>query len=412
MGSLVIVIVASLAVAWLACRAQADRRARPACLLVAAGVAGLAMAAGARVEHEWQVSDRARSLLFPAPEPSPRPASGAGNDPGLLGQLAVASPANPASATEPVAWRAGQAEFRARLANRFGFRGTPGTTAIGGYREREDGGLLTASFAFRSPDGTWIPGVLQRPRDRAPLGAIVVIPGHVRPGESGLAQLTGGADSYQHRAARALAEAGFLTLALELRGFGTLGPPRHPEHEQVAYNALLAGTFYKALVVADVAAAVDYLLSRPDVSPERLGITGASLGGEIAVAYAALDTRIRAVAFHSYGGSLGPFRGIAGNQGLPHYCHLIPGSGRDFRQEDVFQLLAPRPTQALRGESQPFRNPAFASALGRAWQAGGDAGALEFGNAPGGHEYFVEPAVKFFRRVFPTPYPQPSRKTS
>ncbi len=45
----------------------------------------------------------------------------------------------------------------------------------------------------------------------------------------------------------------------------------------------------------DVAGALDYLESRPDVDPDRIGAIGLSLGGEILLEAAAHDERIRAV---------------------------------------------------------------------------------------------------------------------
>lgn len=45
----------------------------------------------------------------------------------------------------------------------------------------------------------------------------------------------------------------------------------------------------------DVAAAVSYLESRPDVEPGRIGVLGLSMGGEQAINAAATDSRIRAV---------------------------------------------------------------------------------------------------------------------
>ena len=44
------------------------------------------------------------------------------------------------------------------------------------------------------------------------------------------------------------------------------------EHRLVAYNAILAGTFYKAVIAQDVRRAVDLLLSRDDVLPDAIGV--------------------------------------------------------------------------------------------------------------------------------------------
>jgi pimeloyl-ACP methyl ester carboxylesterase len=46
---------------------------------------------------------------------------------------------------------------------------------------------------------------------------------------------------------------------------------------------------------ADIAAAVDFLATRPDVDPTRIGVVGLSMGGEEAIGALAADDRIRAV---------------------------------------------------------------------------------------------------------------------
>jgi dienelactone hydrolase len=277
-------------------------------------------------------------------------------------------------------------------------RSTPASKMI---REEVSGSLRRREYRLKVSPGFELPAVLLTPvAASGALPAVLVLPGHVRAGESGLQQLTEEIDSYHNSAGRRLAEAGFAVLAIELRGFGLLGPPAHPEHRLVAYNALLAGSSYKALVAGDVRVAVDFLASLEGVDGLRIGIAGASLGGEIAVAYAALDLRLGAISFHSYGGGTGRFKGLTGTgEQLPHYCHLIPGSSRWMRREDVFALLAPRPTLGVRGSSQAFRQPAFADSLQRAWRLAGAADEIALANAAGGHEFFPIPAIEFFSRA-------------
>jgi cephalosporin-C deacetylase len=57
------------------------------------------------------------------------------------------------------------------------------------------------------------------------------------------------------------------------------------------------GYYYQG-AYADVVRGVDYLISRPDVDPRRIGIMGTSQGGGISLAVASLDQRIRAVSAH------------------------------------------------------------------------------------------------------------------
>ena len=368
-------------------------------LLLILSLGALSTLLGGAIEHKFGLVS-ALSELRDTPAPSPQTSDADDNDPGLVRQLArnipTTSPPQDGSLT---AWQSWQDELRNRLlidvyrnADLFS---AGGTVPVRRYRESVDGRLTQIRASIQSSDGTWVPIELLIPRSARRLAAIVVIPGHVRVGESGLDQLTGTKDSYQHSAARRLAEAGFASLAIELRGFGRLGPPRFPEHKAVAYNALLAGTFYKALIIRDIKAATDYLMARPEIDPDRMGIAGASLGGELAVAYAALDPRMKAIAFQSYGGSSGNFKAATGGLAFDP-CHLIPGSGRWFQQEDVFALLAPRPTLGLRGSSEPFADPAFSAALESAWAGLGAPGNLELGSTPGGHEFAVGPAIAFF----------------
>jgi cephalosporin-C deacetylase len=57
------------------------------------------------------------------------------------------------------------------------------------------------------------------------------------------------------------------------------------------------GAYYR-LAYADVIRAIDYLLTRKDIDPQRIAIAGTSQGGGIALAVASLDPRIKAVAAH------------------------------------------------------------------------------------------------------------------
>lgn len=272
-------------------------------------------------------------------------------------------------------------------------------------RQTRDAGLTRREYAIPAADGDSIPAVLLLPADTVgPLPGVMFIPGHVKPGESGLEQMVLPMSSYQNSGARQLALAGFATLTIELRGFGMRGPPEFPEHRIVAYNAILAGSFYKRVVLDDIKRVFDFFETLPEIDPERLGISGVSLGAELAVEYAALDTRVRAISFHAHGGRVGPYTGEADPTAKqPHYCHVIPGSNKILRREDPFLLLAPRPTQGIRGEEQPFRQAEFLESLRRLWSLMGRSEALELQLAPGptindGHAYFVEPAIYFFKK--------------
>ena len=72
------------------------------------------------------------------------------------------------------------------------------------------------------------------------------------------------------------------------------------EHAVLGNLAYLAGTNLARWEVWDGIRAVDYLLTRPDVDPERINITGTSGGGFQAAHIAALDPRIKVAAPSCY----------------------------------------------------------------------------------------------------------------
>ncbi len=309
---------------------------------------------------------------------------------------AAARPESPfpesGGAAAVASWRA---ELRERLRRLFGYPAErPPAPAYRVEKRERAGPVERVWLRYESFDGAWIPAILQRPAAPGDRPAVLVIPGH----GLGMTAAAGLVSDYQHGAAFELARAGFVTLTPELRGFGVLGEPRHTEHRLVAYNALLSGTFYKAFLAGDLGRALDLLESLPGVLPGRIGVAGASFGGEMAATIAALDERVRTVAVNAFGGRVGPAPCVTGEAGAPlprqpHGCHLIPGINRLLAREDWFRLLAPRPLLVALGRAP---EPGFAEAVRRAW--GELAGRVEIHSAPSGHLFHVDLTVRFLER--------------
>lgn len=261
--------------------------------------------------------------------------------------------------------------------------------------------IRRTSLTLKSFDGTDIPGYLFTPARSGKKAAILVLHGHVPEQSGGIAQTAGMVASYQHGAALELAKAGYVTLTIEFRGFGDLGSRIGTEHRLVAYNAILGGSFYKAVVSKDIKSAVDFLHSLDDVDPRRIGVTGVSYGGEMAVTYAALDERIAVVVSQGFGGQVGRQQGIVGTRhDQPHYCHIIPGGTTYMQQEDVFLLIAPRPLLGIWGNKGYAArvHDAFPATVQRAYGTLNVDASVQFKVVEGRHEYFVEPAIEFFNR--------------
>jgi len=125
------------------------------------------------------------------------------------------------------------------------------------------------AIALRAPDGTALSAAWHAPARTAP--AVLLV--HMLTRSHAEWDLT----------AEALNVSGFGVLAIDLRGHGA---------SEGSSGALAA-------MQQDVQAGLDWLKTRPDVVPGRLGIVGASLGSTLAVLVAAADSTVRSVALLS-----------------------------------------------------------------------------------------------------------------
>lgn len=395
--------------AWLLRLTLAERAAtgpRASRRLIAGGLAGtwaLMAGAGMVAERSWEVSDSVQAAWRTAFE---------SDDIGyeVVGDPALAKWASRPQAHPPrpplddhAAFTGWQYRLRTALSDLLfdsAVASVPGPVHVREIsRTTLEGGLVRVSLDFRSFDGTRIPAVLFVPGGTGQRAAVVVVPGHA---EEGIAATVGETASYQHAAALRLAQEGYVVLTFELRGFGVLGARVGADHRIVAYNAILAGDSYKGLVLRDMKRAVDLVAARPDVDARRLAVAGTSLGGELAVTYAAVDLRVGAVVVQAYGGSVGPTPGELGRseEDQPHYCHTIPGQNRLMHEEDVFLLVAPRPMLIVRGTRDIPLLPEFGAILHRAYAGSGSDHSLWLRTPRGGHEFFLAPAVEFLTAAF------------
>jgi cephalosporin-C deacetylase-like acetyl esterase len=137
-----------------------------------------------------------------------------------------------------------------------------------------------------------------------------------------------------------LVHLGFFVLAVDAFGAGE----RHPKPAPGAYHgALLGSTLWPAgqsllgMQVYDNRRAVDYLRSRPEVDGDRLGITGASGGGNQTMYAGALDERFRAVVPVC---SVGRYQAYL--RAACCVCEVVPGALTFTEEGDVLGLTAPR----------------------------------------------------------------------
>jgi hypothetical protein len=396
MAALLAAVVLLLAHEYLAFRRSGQGAAWPVFrrgVLVMLLIAVAFFGAGARLPA--RVDSLLQAWRAAAPPPLAFDASG---DPLLARALAAQRPERPfpagGSREEVLAWQhhvVDRLRARAELPS-----APPASVTVDVVSTEMVGDVRRTLLRFTSWDGSRIPAYVHEPAEGRG-GAVLVVPGH----GAGI-QATGGLvpGDYQHAAALELARHGYVTLTPELRGFGMLTPAGVSTHRVVAAAALEAGSFYKAITVKDLVAALTVLEQWPGVDGRRLAVAGASLGGELAVLLGVLDERVRVIVSHSYAGSTGPTsvsEGVTDESGqTPHGCHTIPGINRLVWREDWFRLLAPRPVLLVRGTRNVSpRVGDFGAAVTEAFTPFGADDRFEWSVEDGGHEFFVAPTVRF-----------------
>jgi dienelactone hydrolase len=124
---------------------------------------------------------------------------------------------------------------------------------------------------------------------------------------------------------------------------------RAGQAEQLAARGLLtAGVTWPGVMLWDDLRTVDYLASRPEVDPNRLGCVGLSVGGYRSFMLAALEPRIKAAVDVGWMTAFSSQieRHVIHTMGL---SFVIPGMYRYFDLPDLAALIAPRSLMVMMG---------------------------------------------------------------
>jgi hypothetical protein len=191
----------------------------------------------------------------------------------------------------------------------------------------EKPGCVLQEVEISSTPGRRIKAMLSVPRGaKPPYPAVVCIHGH------GGNRRTTYEDTRIYKAfASALAERGYATAAVDLG-----------QHEIYEPGRTLIGER-----LWDLMRAVDLLAAQKEVDRSRIGCAGLSLGGEMAMWLAAMDTRVAACVSSG-------FLTVMDQMERDHcMCWKIDGLRELVDFADIFALVAPRPLQCQNGLKEP-----------------------------------------------------------
>jgi len=272
-----------------------------------------------------------------------------------------------------------QNDVRTRLAKLLrvdDLRGRSIPLAVEVLSESEGPGYVLREVEISSTPGRRIKAMLSVPRDvRAPVPAVVCIHGH------GGNRRTTYEDARLYKSfATALAGRGYATAAVDVG-----------QHEVAEPGRTLIGER-----LWDLRRAVDLLASLKEVDRTRIGCAGLSLGGEMAMWLAAMDTRVAACVSSG-------FLTVMDQMERDHcMCWKIDGLRELVDFADIYALIAPRPLQCQNGLREPatqFIVPLAREALREIRPIYADLGAP--GNVAldvhdGGHEIDLPALLAFF----------------
>ncbi|GIP37182.1 xylan esterase [Paenibacillus sp. J31TS4] len=267
-------------------------------------------------------------------------------------------------------------------------------------------GFRIEKLVFQSRPREYVTGNLYVPEgNEGRRGAVLFLCGHH--------ELAKHHPEYQ-TVCQVLVRAGLVVLAIDPIGQGerlsyyepALGAPTvRPctgEHDYVGTQCLPLGDSLARYFVHDAMRAVDYLQSRPEVDPERIGVTGNSGGGTQASMLMICDPRLAAAAPATFLMSRESYLLAGGAQDAEQ---IWPGmSALGFDHEDILLAMAPKPVLVLAAKYDFFPIEGTRRSVRRAarlWELLGFPDDLILVEEEAVHQYtpgMAEAAAQFFTR--------------
>jgi dienelactone hydrolase len=217
-------------------------------------------------------------------------------------------------------------------------------------------GYRIEKFVFDNGVDSQVPGYIAVPEVRTGrLPAILTMHGHGSSKENMFGQ-----QPTSQYVAELLVRRGYVVLGIdnyfngERKGKGPAGDrevmARGSDQEMSLFklNLWLGRTLW-GMMLRDEQIALDYLASRPEVDPARIGAQGMSMGSTRAWWLAAIDERIKAVVGVA---CFTRYEDLIATRNLRAHgiYYFVPGILKHFDSEGIMALLAPRPFLALTGD--------------------------------------------------------------
>ncbi|MBM4046606.1 MAG: glycerophosphodiester phosphodiesterase family protein [Planctomycetes bacterium] len=281
-----------------------------------------------------------------------------------------------------------QAQKRREFVRRFVFRYSGRVSVETGERRQRDG--FTQRELWFLTDGQRLFRAFRLEPEKAVPSrpTIVAFMGHGK-----VAQLLDEPGSYQKALAAAFARDGYLVYAMENVGMG----PEGDIHLDLDQAMRLYGWSWYSLLFAHLRMLLDAVFRDAGAQAERVGVTGGSTGGFLALA-AAIEPRVAAASVHGFWGTM---RELFIEDRARHCrCGAVTGLLPDFDLPTLAALIAPRPLHFCTAQGDRFRPKEAAQWTERLrpiWRAlAPNSPHPAFTSPEGGHTYGLSDAQAFF----------------
>ena len=230
---------------------------------------------------------------------------------------------------------------------------TPLNAKVTGVIKKE--GYKIEKIVFESMPSFYVTGCLYIPDDKGKMPAILFTSGHTQ-------------ESFRYEPYQIiilnLVKKGFIVFGIDPLSQGeriqlydaqknasAIGPTTR-EHGYLGNQCIIAGVSLAKYFIWDGIRSIDYLLTRKEVDPERLGVTGQSGGGTQAAYIFACDDRIKAGAPVNYiTGYRRLLESIGPQDAEQNFYHVVSNG---ITHADFLELRAPNPAIIVAGTRDFF----------------------------------------------------------
>ncbi|MDB5391221.1 MAG: dienelactone hydrolase-like enzyme [Planctomycetaceae bacterium] len=253
-----------------------------------------------------------------------------------------AADALPASLEE---WGERKQELRKQLLKSWGgFPVEPCdlTPKILGELKRD--GYRVEKVIFQTRPGVWMTANAYVPEGSGKRPAVLCVHGHWKGAKQ---------DPVVQSRCIGLVKLGFFVLCVDAFGAGERGLSKNLGEyhgEMVAATLLPTGLPLSGLQVYENMRAVDYLLTRPEVDGEKLGITGASGGGNQTMYAGAYEERFKAIVPVCSVGTYQAYLGAACCM-----CEVVPNAMTYTEEWGLLAMVAPRALMVINATKDAFQ---------------------------------------------------------